>query len=298
MKMKMKEENLLGETALPYKRMYLLGKEALIFREVTSTNTVAMQLARFGASENIIVMSSSQKDGQGRLGRSWFCPAGQGLMLSMILRPDIEWHLIPQLTLLCGAAVAETVKKITGCEAGIKWPNDIVLNGKKICGILAQSSFTKSGPGVVVLGFGLNVNLDSRELPPDCRETATSLKQETGLKFSRLQILKQFILVWNEHYQKFLLEGYTYLRQKWLENNVTLGRTVWINKEFNTQNSQKNKNDDEEGLQQGVAVDLSERGGLIIRFADGGEEEFMAGDLSLGRSHYGRYDNNAGDSGR
>lgn len=277
--MERKTEQGIEETALPHKRICLAGKELLIFREVTSTNNLAMQLARAGASENTIVLSSLQKAGQGRLGRQWSCPVGQGLMMSLILKPDIEWQLVPQLNLLCGVAVAEAVKKATGCAAGIKWPNDVVLNGKKICGIMAQSNFAKSMPSFVVMGLGLNVNLDPRQLPPDCRETSTSLKQELSRKVSRWLILQQFITSWEEHYQRFLREGHAYLRQKWLEKNVTLGRTVFIN---------RNQGNSSLGLVEGQAVDISERGGLIVSFADGSREEYMAEDISLGRTHYSK----------
>ena len=288
------EKSLRDESVLPDKRISLLGKEILVFREVTSTNTVAMRLARAGAADNIMVLGIKQNAGQGRRGRSWTCPPGRGVMTSLILKPEIEWQMIPLLNLLCGVAVAETVQKTTGREAGIKWPNDVVLNGRKICGILAQSSFAKSGPQAVVVGFGLNVNLESWHLPEDCRETSTSLKLEIGYKISRFELLKQFIISWNEHYRRFIEEGYPYLRQKWLANNVTLGRTVWINRDKGndaagsgdgTGNSLKSASED---VLEGVAADLSERGGLIIRFADGREEEFMAEDLSLGKSHYNK----------
>ena len=194
--------------------------------------------------------------------------------MSMVLRPEINVQLIPQLTLLCGVAVAETIKKTTGCAAGIKWPNDIVMSGKKACGILAQSNFSKTAPAYVIMGVGINVNLDTRELPPDCRESSTSLRMELGQNVSRWKVLKQFISTWEEHYQSFLHEGHSYLRMKWIENNVTLGRDVSINRD--------------KGPVQGRAVDISPRGALIVSFSDGSIEEYMVEDLSLGRTHYAK----------
>lgn len=266
------EEKVNGEVALPHKRIYLMGKEIFLYREVTSTNRVAQQMARSGASEGTIVLSRTQISGMGRLRRQWACPAGQGMLMSMVLRPEINGHLISQLTLLCAVVVAETIIKTTGCVAGIKWPNDIVMRGKKVCGILAQSNFSKNAPEYVIIGVGINVNLDSYHLPPDCRESSTSLRMELGQNVSRWKVLKQFISSWEEHYQSFLREGHSYLRMKWIENNVTLGREVSINRD--------------RGPVQGLAVDISERGGLIVRFSDGSIEEFMAEDLSLGRTHY------------
>ncbi|OLN30194.1 biotin--[acetyl-CoA-carboxylase] ligase [Desulfosporosinus metallidurans] len=267
------DTNVSEEMALPYKYLRILEKDLFLFREVSSTNSIAQHMARSGAIEGTIVLSSSQTSGMGRMKRQWACPAGQGILMSMILRPKINVQLIPQLTLLCGVAVAETIRKTTGCEAGIKWPNDIVIGGKKVCGILAQSSFSGHAPLYVIMGVGINVNQTYDQLPPDCRETGTSLKLELGQKFSRLRLLEKFIILWDEHYKRFIEEGHSFLRTKWIANNVTLGREVNINK----------GND----LKHGLAVDISERGGLIIDFPDGSSEEFLAEDLSLGRTHYG-----------
>lgn len=267
------KENLDGESSLPHKQIRLLGKEIYIYREVSSTNKVAQLRALAGAPEGTIVMSMSQTSGKGRLKRQWVCPSGKGLLMSMVLRPEIQLQFVPQLTLLCAVAVAETIRKVTGCQAGIKWPNDVLISGKKICGILAQSNFSKGGTEYVIMGVGININLNINQLPPDCRETSTSLSIEMGQNVSRLRVLKQFIITWDEHFQGFLKDGHLYLRSKWLENNVTLGRNVTLNKEINPIN--------------GLAVDISERGGLIVSLPDGTLEEFLAEDLSLGRTHYG-----------
>jgi BirA family biotin operon repressor/biotin-[acetyl-CoA-carboxylase] ligase len=253
----------------------LLGKEIYIYREVSSTNNVAQFMALSGAPEGTIIMSMSQTAGMGRLKRQWACPPGKGILMSLVLRPEIKVQFVPQLTLLCAVVVAETIRKVTGCEAGIKWPNDVVISGKKISGILAQSNFSKAGSECVIMGVGININQTTNQLPPDCRETSTSLKLELGQNISRVRVLKQFIITWDEHFQGFLKGGHPYLRTKWIENNVTLGRNVTINKEINPVN--------------GIAVDISERGGLIVRLSDGSLEEFLAGDLSLGRTHYGSH---------
>ena len=264
--------NINEEAALPRKHLRMLEKELFLYREVSSTNSIAQVMARSGASAGTIVLSSSQTSGMGRMKRQWACPAGQGILMSMILRPEISVQLVPQLTLLCGVVVAEAIRKTTGCEAGIKWPNDIVIGGKKVCGILAQSSFSGSGPSYVIVGVGINVNQTRDQLPPDCKETSTSLKLELGRKISRLRVLEQFIVLWDEYFGGFLKGGHQFLRPKWITNNVTLGREVSINKE--------------NGLRHGLALDISERGGLIVRFCDGFSEEFLAEDLSLGRTHY------------
>ena len=266
------KESIKGEGSLPHKHISLLGKDISIYREVSSTNSIAQLMAQSGAPDGTIVMSMSQTDGRGRMKRQWSCPPSKGILMSMVLRPELLVQFVPQLTLLCGVVVAETIRKVTGCEAGIKWPNDIVISGKKVCGILAQSSFTRGAPSYVIIGVGINVNQTTNQLPLDCRETSTSLRLELGQKISRFKILEQFIIAWEEHFRCFLKGGHPYLRTKWIENNVTLGRNVTINKGVD--------------FIQGLAVDISERGGLIVRFSDGSSEEFFAGDLSLGRAHY------------
>ena len=134
--------NVVEETSLPHKHIKILGKDIHIYREVSSTNNIARQMAMSGAAEGTIVMSKSQISGKGRMQRQWMCPPGKGLLMSMILRPEINLQFVPQLTLLSAVVVAETIKKVTGCSAGIKWPNDILINEKKVCGILTESSIS------------------------------------------------------------------------------------------------------------------------------------------------------------
>lgn len=251
----------------PHKQINLLGKELYFYREVSSTNSIAKQMARSGAREGTIVISRTQSAGRGRMQRQWYCPPGKGLLLSMILRPKIDVQFIPQLTLLTAVVVAETVKTVTGCEAGIKWPNDIYINNKKVCGILAETSFSRTNINYVIIGLGLNVNLDTNQLPPDCKETSTSLSLELSRNISRMKLLKQFIISWDEHLQGFIKEGHPYLRSKWIANNVTIGKNVSVNK--------KDYSID------GLAVDVSEKGGLIVRLSDGTLQEFLAEDVSL-----------------
>lgn len=267
----MKNISIVEETDLPHKHLSLLGKEIHFYRELSSTNSIARQMALCGAAEGTIVMSRSQSAGRGRLQRHWFCPPGKGLLLSMVLRPEISVQLVPQLTLLTAVVVAETIKNVTGCEAGIKWPNDVLINDKKVCGILAESSFSRANVEYIIIGLGLNVNLDTNQLPPDCQETSTSLSLEVGRNVSRIKLLKQFIISWDEHIQGFVKAGHPYVRGKWIENNVTLGRNVTINKENNSI--------------LGLAVDISEKGGLIVRLSDGSLKEFLAEDVSLRKNN-------------
>jgi BirA family biotin operon repressor/biotin-[acetyl-CoA-carboxylase] ligase len=249
-----------------YRKRKIEGKDVYLYRSVASTNDIAGEMARRGAA-GAIVMSRAQTAGRGRLDRRWFCPAGKGLLLSIVVRPQIDVQHVPLLTLLAGVAVAKTIRQVTGCEAGIKWPNDILVNGKKVCGILAESSISRGAPDYVIIGMGINVNLDRSDLPPDCRNTGTSLKLELGRRVSRLAVLRRLITTWEKHYQGSLRGGPPYIRQEWVENNLTLGRTVTINK-------------GKEAVS-GLAVGISERGGLLLRrTSDGVVEEYLAGDVT------------------
>ncbi|NLL53432.1 MAG: biotin--[acetyl-CoA-carboxylase] ligase [Peptococcaceae bacterium] len=260
------------ERSLRPKKICLQGRDVYIYREVSSTNSIAKSLAVNGVPDGTIVLSRFQTAGKGRFQRQWVCPPGKGLLLSMILRPNIDSQSIPQLTLLGGVVVAESIQKICGIKAGIKWPNDILINGRKVCGMLAQNSFSRGHSEFVVLGIGINVNLSREQLPADCRETTTSLLLEAGFKVSRLDLLKLLLSIWDRHYHCFLQSSHSYLRPLWLANNITLGREVSIKKDTHTL--------------RGKAVDISPRGGLIVAFPDGAKEEYLAEDVSLGKEEY------------
>jgi BirA family biotin operon repressor/biotin-[acetyl-CoA-carboxylase] ligase len=254
-------------------RIRLMGQELIVYQEVSSTNTIAANLATTGVPEGTIVLSQSQSAGRGRLNRRWICPPHQGILMSLILRPQIKIQYIPQLTLLGGVVVAEAIREVTGLKAGIKWPNDIMINDKKVCGILAESSLGSSVPLYVIIGFGINVNLNPDDLPLDCRATSTSLKAETGHNLSRLLLIKRFVSIWNKHYQYFLANGPDKIREKWINNNVTLGREVLISRG--------------EEIVSGVATDISENGALIVKTSDGSICEYMAGDVTLVKKQMG-----------
>jgi BirA family biotin operon repressor/biotin-[acetyl-CoA-carboxylase] ligase len=244
----------------------------LIYRELTSTNTVAGNMAAAGAPTGTIVAGAFQTAGSGRFRRAWISPPGRSLLMSLILRPRVGARFVSQLSLLCGVALAETIRETTSREAGVKWPNDVLMRGRKVSGILAQAGLRGDAVSHVVLGIGLNVNQTEDELPPDCRDISTSLRIETGRRVSRAMVLRRFVSRWGELFDVFSREGYPYLREKWIENNVTLGRDITIR--------------GADGPICGKAVDISERGGIVVYLDDGSTEEFLAEDVSLGREYY------------
>ncbi|MDR0424162.1 MAG: biotin--[acetyl-CoA-carboxylase] ligase [Clostridiales Family XIII bacterium] len=259
----------------PNRRLSLSGKDVYIYREVSSTNLVARSMAACGADEGTVVIAGFQTAGTGRMQRPWICPAGSGITMSMILKPDMDFASTPLLSLLCGVAIAETAAAFTQQPVGLKWPNDVLINGKKACGILVQGGARKNVCSYAVVGIGLNVNQDEGQFPDELMGYCTSLKLESGRRVSRIRVLERFFGLWDMHYARFSESGHSYVRDIWIHNNVTLGRPVVLR----------------DGLSgtpchEGVAIDISERGGLMVRLPDGNIKEFLSEDLSLGSARH------------
>ena len=222
-----------------------------------------------GQPDRTAVMASYQTEGAGRMNRSWICPPGRGIIISLILWPELDIRQMQGLTLLCSAAVVDAIEDVTDCVAGIKWPNDVLVGGKKACGILAQCGIAPNNNRYVIMGVGMNVNQTVDELPRDCKDTSTSVLIQCGKRVSRLRVLKSFLHFWDTHYSCYLEKGYGYLREAWLDRNVTLGRLITTS-----------------GNMSGIARDISQDGGIIIEMADGTLQEFQSEELSLGSSFY------------
>lgn len=250
-----------------------LGRHIEHYMSIDSTNRRALEWAGEGAEEGSVVIAEQQVKGRGRFNRNWVSSASRGVYLTIILRPRFNMSLTSQLTLLTGVAVAEAMRRLSGCEAALKWPNDVLIKGKKACGILAEvRSKNTECPDYVVIGIGMNANLCPDDFPEDCRSSSTSLLMETGKQVSRCRLLQDFLVVFENHYKNYQDKGYDYLKKIWLENNCTIGHKVAI----------------KAGPGQiitGEAVDLSPSGGLLIR-NEHGVQEYLAGDVSIGSNNF------------
>lgn len=169
-------------------------------RETDSTNLWIKRLAKEGAPEGTLALAEFQSAGRGRLGRSWEVPEGTSVMMSILLRPKFEPQYAPMLTLVMGMAVAKAVKKL-GFDVSIKWPNDVVVSHKKICGILTEMGVRDGKIDYAVIGVGINVNI--REFPEEMADKATSLYLESGREFDRSQIPGLVMEAFEEYYEKF-----------------------------------------------------------------------------------------------
>ncbi len=176
------------------------GKTVHFARETDSTNLWIKRLAKEGASEGTLALAEFQSAGRGRLGRSWEVPEGTSVMMSILLRPKFEPQYAPTLTLVMGMAVAKAVKKF-GFDVSIKWPNDVVVSHKKICGILTEMGVRDGKIDYAVIGVGINVNI--REFPEEMADKATSLYLESGREFDRSQIPGLVMEAFEEYYEKF-----------------------------------------------------------------------------------------------
>lgn len=240
-----------------------LGCGLLLLPEVDSTNEELKRRARAGAAHGLVCVAEKQGAGKGRLGRAWSSPAGTGMWMSVLLRPDISPFEVSGITLAAGLAVCRAVQKITGCRAKIKWPNDVVIGGKKICGILTEMSAESDRVDFVVVGIGVNVNMDT--LPEEIAHKATSLKIEGGRPFSRTVLLCEVLRQLEIYTDEFLLSTCGSITDEYKENCVTIGREVSAVRG---------------GVQvMGEAVDVTLSGALVIRQKNGKLTEINSGEV-------------------
>ncbi len=242
-----------------------IGKEIHLLNETVSTNTLAMEIASKGGPEGMVVIAETQAGGKGRLGRKWISPKGN-LYLSVILRPDIAMHKAPLITLMGAVAVASAIRKQCNLEARIKWPNDVVISGKKVSGLLSEMSAEQDRIRHIVLGIGVDVNMDLQTLPTDVGARATTLALETGEKIDRTALLKQLLRELDSRYLAFLADEGDVLRE-WISLNVTVGNRVQVTGAGRTM----------EGLAKGIDSD----GRLIIKLNDGSMQTVAAGDVTI-----------------
>ncbi|MFO8101956.1 MAG: biotin--[acetyl-CoA-carboxylase] ligase [Dehalococcoidia bacterium] len=244
----------------------MLGGEIIYRREVTSTQAVAKSLASEGAVEGTVVVAETQSGGRGRIARGWVSAVG-GIYFSIILRPDIKPTEALQLPLIAGLAVARGIEQLTCLNPSLKWPNDIILSGRKAGGILTEMSAEMDRLEWVIIGIGLNVNITSETFPPQVREEATSLMQAGGKQIPRVKLLQCILAELEALYDEFTESGFENLRQQWKKLSNTIGSEVTVSSST-------------EHLV-GRAVDIDRDGALILQQKDGAQVRIIAGDVRL-----------------
>jgi len=246
-------------------RTKFIGKEIKYFEEIGSTNDIAKELARKGASEGLLVISERQTGGRGRRGRSWHSPSG-GIWLSLILRPKLVPQEVPKLTFVAAIAVARVIRSLD-LNAEIKWPNDILIDcKKKICGILCE---TEVNLGYVVVGIGVNANFNKEYLPEELQETATTLKSELNKNISRNHFVAHLLNEFEDFYLTFLEKGFSPIIDVWKKFSCILGENVLVYQ------------DDTKFF--GKAIDIDQSGALILKLKNGSLTKIFSGDVSIRR---------------
>ena len=240
-----------------------IGQRVIYFRQLTSTMAAARREARRGAPEGTVIIAGEQTAGKGRLKRLWVSPRGN-IALSVILRPEIP--ALPSLIMLASLAVVNSIEAVTGLKSAIKWPNDVLINTRKVCGILIESDVRGTKVDHAIIGIGVNVNLELSDFP-EISPTATSLSDELGKAVAQSAVIRRLLVELEGLYSTIQAGGSVY--QEWRDNLATLGKWVHVT----------------EGgvVHQGTAESVARDGSLLLRQPDGGLIKIVAGDVTQPR---------------
>ncbi|MBU1291752.1 biotin--[acetyl-CoA-carboxylase] ligase [bacterium] len=244
-----------------------IGKEIFYFPELKSTNIMAKEKALHragGIDEGTLIIAERQSAGKGRLGREWFSPVG-GVWLSIILYPKLSPSYISRITLMTAVAVVKAIKICTQIESQIKWPNDILINEKKVCGILTEMSAELDIINWVVVGIGINVNIDHRDFPEDIQENTISLKEILGKEVLRVKLVQTFLQGFEKYYESLKRREFSSILKEWKLYSHTLGKKIKV--------------DMGERIITGEAMDINESGTLILKKEDGELVEIISGTI-------------------
>jgi BirA family biotin operon repressor/biotin-[acetyl-CoA-carboxylase] ligase len=245
----------------------VIGRDIQVFEQTTSTNDVAERLARDGVREGVVVFAESQTKGRGRLGRAWLSPTRKGLWFSVLLRPNLRPQETTQLTVISATALRRAVTTVTGLVAEIKWPNDLLIGGKKAAGILTELSAELDRVRHVILGIGVDVNQDNSGFPPELRKIATSLRLETGRAISRAELAVEILQELDRDYALIGAGKFSEIANEWEAACVTMGKNVLVHTG--------------EHRFRGRAESLDDDGALLIRTEHGHLERVIGGDVTI-----------------
>lgn len=242
-----------------------LGRQIESRLEVASTNRIAKQLALADAPEGTLVIAETQTEGRGRKGRTWFSPPGGGIYLSLILRPDLHPVEAAKMTLLTGVALTETLLGLIPDGVSIKWPNDILVGGRKIAGILTEVGTEIDAVDYMVIGIGLNVGIAREEFPAELKRRATSVFSETGISTRRVEILCDFLSRLEDWYLGISQTGFLPVIRRWRELTDTIGRPVRVPRP--------------DRPMEGTVAGIDDDGVLLLEGPDGSVRRILSGEV-------------------
>ncbi|HQM77202.1 MAG TPA: biotin--[acetyl-CoA-carboxylase] ligase [Syntrophorhabdaceae bacterium] len=240
-------------------------KEIIYKETIDSTNTYAFKLALTGKpEEGTCVVAESQKSGKGRLNRTWFSPAYQNIYLSVILRPPVHPSKVYPITFLSSLAVYDTVKDLTGLPPTLKWPNDVLINGKKVCGTLLEISTEADMVSFVIIGIGFNINMDAQHTDESIKDKATSLYMETDKTYNRTYVCAVLLSMLERYYSVFLEKGEREICNIWESKALIKGKYIEINQMTEVFR----------GISEGIDID-----GAMLLNINGEVKKIIAGDV-------------------
>lgn len=246
----------------------LIGKEIVFLESVDSTNSYAKKMGEEEFQEGTLVIAEEQTAGRGRLGREWISPKGKGIWMTIMLKPDIKPEQAAQITLIAAFAVVLGIKNICNIDAMIKWPNDVVVNGKKLCGILTEMGAEIDRINYLIVGIGINANIDEMDFANSGLDIATSLKVQKGEDIDRKILISDIIKNFEKLYIDFIERGsIEYIIKNYKKVSATLGKEIRIlakGEEWN-----------------GIALDINSHGHLMVKMDDGKIEEISSGEVSV-----------------
>ncbi len=254
-RLKYRPDRIAPEEIHPHLQTKRFGQEIDYVYSTPSTQIIAHKLAKEGAPEGTIVVAEEQIKGRGRMGKVWYSPPQTGIWMSLILRPSIPLVNASHLTLLASVGVREALQKETGLNVQIKWPNDLLIGRKKVCGILTELRGEHDQIHYVIIGLGMNVNVNKSDFPMELREIGTSLAIETGRTIHRASLLATILEELEQTYFTYLQEGFTTIRERWEQGAGMLGEIITARTA--------------QGPVTGVAERVNEQGALLIQTSAG-----------------------------
>ena len=242
-----------------------IGSDIVFLPEIDSTNNLPKEHAKNNAQEGLVIVAESQTGGRGRMGRFWHSPPETGIYLSILLKPNLKPDQLSFITLLAGVSAISTINKFSHQRANLKWPNDILINDKKVCGLLCEMTQERGDSFSVVIGIGINVNQVPEQFPEGLKKTATSLRIVNGSPINRLTVIRSLLTTLDREYQFFLTEGGHSVLKKWRLNTDLFGKKVAVKRGA--------------VITIGTAMHLDESGRLVLRRDNGYDEAIDSGEI-------------------
>ncbi|WP_372995110.1 biotin--[acetyl-CoA-carboxylase] ligase [Lutispora sp.] len=250
-----------------------IGRDIIYLDSVDSTNSYGKRMAEGDFWDGTVIIAEEQTSGRGRLGRDWVSPKGKGIWMTIMLKPDIKPNLASQVTLIAAVAVLKAIKSIYNMDIMIKWPNDLVVNGKKVCGILTELGAEIERINYLCVGIGINANSEESDFINKALDTATSIKIATSIKVERKELIARILTVFENYYSLFLEKGSIgFMIEEYKKYLINIGKEVRL----------ITKNEEI----QAKAEDITNEGHLLVRLKDGTLKEISSGEVSV-RGIYG-----------